>query len=99
MSPEQAELSGVDIDTRSDIYSPGRVALRAADRHDALRRARRFARRPSTRVRRIIREEEPPRPSTRLSTLGDDSDDRLGRAQGRPAAAGAVACAASSTGS
>ena len=30
-------------------------------------------------IRRIIREEEPPRPSTRLSTLGDDAVDRLGQ--------------------
>ena len=37
MSPEQAELNQLDIDTRSDIYSPGRAALRAADRHDAAR--------------------------------------------------------------
>ena len=30
MSPEQAELNQLDIDTRSDIYSPGRAPLRAA---------------------------------------------------------------------
>ena len=37
-------------------------------------------------MRRIIREEEPPRPSTRLSTLGRDADDRLGQAADRAAA-------------
>ena len=40
---------GLDVDTRSDIYSPGRAALRAADRHDAVRPRDVRARRPSTR--------------------------------------------------
>ena len=39
MSPEQAE-GDLDIDTRSDVYFAGRAAVRAADRHDAVRRAR-----------------------------------------------------------
>ena len=36
MWPEQAEMSGLDIDTRSDIYSLGRDALRALDGHHAV---------------------------------------------------------------
>jgi serine/threonine protein kinase/tetratricopeptide (TPR) repeat protein len=69
MSPEQAELSGLDIDTRSDIYSLG-VLL-----YELLTGTTPFDKKRLREVgydemRRIIREEEPPRPSTRLSTLG-----------------------------
>ena len=71
MSPEQAEMSRVmDVDTRSDVYSLGVLLYELLTGTTPFDKQR-LAKATFDELRRIIREEEPPRPSTRISTLGE----------------------------
>ena len=76
MSPEQAEMTTQDIDTRSDIYSLGAVLYELLTgvlpfESDSLRRG------TPDHLRQVIREQDPKTPSTRLSSLTSEDCTRI----------------------
>src|SRR6185369_7373117 len=68
MSPEQAALSSVDVDTRSDIYSLGVLLYELLTGSTPFETGE-LLKAGLDEIRRVIREEEPVRPSTRLSKM------------------------------
>lgn len=81
MSPEQVEARDLDIDTRSDVYALGVLLyelLTGRPPYDP----QSLVQAGLAEIRRIIREVDPPRPSTRLATLAAADRDTVARLRG-----------------
>ena len=81
MSPEQAELSGLDVDTRSDVYSLGVLLYELLTGQTPFDRDT-LVKAGLDEIRRMIREDEPPRPSHRISTLKADAGSTVSQQRG-----------------
>jgi serine/threonine protein kinase len=72
MSPEQAELNSLDVDTRSDVYALGILLYELLTGSTPIEKQV-LSTMPLDKALLAIREDEAPRPSTRLSSLGDSA--------------------------
>jgi tetratricopeptide (TPR) repeat protein len=84
VSPEQAEMSGLDIDTRSDIYSLGVLLYELLTGRTPFDTSE-LVQAGMDEMRRRIREQEPPRPSHRVRTLNDSDRTTVARRRGTDA--------------
>ncbi len=80
MSPEQAEMSALDIDTRADIYALGVLLYQLLTGRTPFD-TEQFLRLGLDEMRRIIRETEPIRPSTRIGALAADEQTKVAKSR------------------